>query len=112
MARRAGRFRSVGGAGVVADGGESAAAQAELASASVRWFGDKALPATRVLNRTALAYALLHRLGFDELGATTLATWARLPVVVAEAMRVGFGDVRGYPARLPDYEYVEDGKLP
>lgn len=88
---------------------EQAQALAALAVDSARWFGAaRALPATPVLRRTAAAYALLHRLGIrDPLRLHALATWARLPAVLAEAACMPVGAVMRYPAKLPDYRYVE-----
>jgi hypothetical protein len=75
------------------------------------WFGDaRGLGAGEVaLHRTACAYAILHRLGLTEpLAVELLVTWARLPAVIAEASFARPGDVRSYPARLPDYRYVDE----
>lgn len=80
----------------------------DLVRRSGEWFATP-LPARPVLKRVYAAYALLYRLGItDELRLHAFATWARLPVVLAEANYVRAGAVRGYPARLPAYEYVED----
>lgn len=79
-----------------------------LVAASVDWF-ERPLPARPALGRVAGAYALLHRLGItDGLRLQAFAAWARLPVVLAEAARAQPGAVTTYPARLPDYCYVED----
>lgn len=74
------------------------------------WFGEaRGLPGVP-LHRTAIAYAILHRLGFtDPLAVEALATWARLPAVIAEASFVKPGAIRTYPARIPDYRYVDEG---
>lgn len=81
-----------------------------LAAASARWFGpDRALPVDPVLTREATAYALLHRLGVgDPLRLQAFATWARLPVVLAEAAHAVPGAVTEYASDLPPYRYVED----
>ncbi|MBP6631702.1 MAG: hypothetical protein KA297_19855 [Kofleriaceae bacterium] len=75
------------------------------------WFGPGAgLPTSTdaPLGRVAAGYAVLHRLGLDgPLELETVAVWARLPIIAAEAARVRAGDVLGYPARLPDYQYVD-----
>ena len=43
----------------------------------------------------------------------TVLVWARLPAVMAEAAAVRIGDVRGYPARLPDFQYIDhEGAAP
>ncbi len=78
------------------------------------WFGaDRGLP-DQPLTRLACGHAILHRLGLR--GAVVLETvlvWARLPTVMAEAAAVRIGDVRGYPARLPDYQYADaEGAAP
>ncbi|MFO0760779.1 MAG: hypothetical protein U0359_30160 [Byssovorax sp.] len=91
---------------------EEERAHREIASASARWLGDRALPASPALDRVALAHALLHLLGLDELTVHTLSVGARLPAVLAEARCVEAAAVRAYPARLPDYAYLEDGALP
>lgn len=78
------------------------------------WFGEghglPPLPRARV----ACAHALLHRLGFSApLHLELLSVWARLPAVLAEAALVPVGAVRSYPARAPDYRYVdEEGAAP
>jgi hypothetical protein len=42
-----------------------------------------------------------------------LVVWARLLIVVAESASVRGGAVRMYPARLPDYQYVDnEGSAP
>lgn len=81
-----------------------------LAAASAGWFGaERALPASPVLTRVAAAHALLFHLGIrDSFRLHALMIWARLPVALAEAACVGFGDVKSYPADLPAYRYVED----
>jgi hypothetical protein len=73
------------------------------------WFGEgRGLPAAP-LHRLAGAHALLHRLGLrDPLVRDAIAVWARLFAVVAEAAHAGVGAVRTYPARVPDYQYVDD----
>jgi hypothetical protein len=86
---------------------EDRALYAEIVAASARWFAQP-LPASPVLSREAAAYAVLHRLGAsDELVLQTLVTWARLPVVMAEACHARPGAVTTYPACLPPYRYVE-----
>lgn len=84
--------------------------QRVVAAASSRWFGpDRGLPEDPVLTREATAYALLHRLGVaDPLRLQAFATWARLPVVLAEAACTAPGAVHDYPGDLPAYRYVED----
>lgn len=100
-------------------GDESSAARAPLAADAQHWldlqmrswFGDaRGLRARGVaLHRTACAYAILHRLGLTEpLAVELLATWARLPAVIAEASFAKPGAVRSYPARVPDYRYVDE----
>mgnify|MGYP000007511284 CR=1 FL=1 len=60
------------------------------------------------LHRVACAYAILHRLALRApLAIEAIAVWARLPVVAAEAAHARAGAVRGYPARLPDFQYVD-----
>lgn len=73
------------------------------------WFGaDRGLPFAP-LSRAACALAVLHRLGLhDPLVAEAIAVWARLPSVIAEAAPAKAAAVRGYPARLPDYQYIDD----
>lgn len=85
-------------------------AHAALAMDSARWFGDaRALPAEPVLGRVAAAYALLHRLGIRDLPRIhAFVTWARLPVVLAEAACTARGAVMTYPTDLPPYRYVEE----
>lgn len=78
------------------------------------WFGEaRGLPDVP-LHRTAIAYAILHRLGLTEpLAVEALATWARLPAVIAEATFAKPGAIRTYPARVPDYHYVDaEGAAP
>jgi hypothetical protein len=91
---------------------EAERSQRAISVITARWFPERALPAAPVLDRTALGHALLHLLGLDETTVLALLVWARLPVVVAEARHVQPAAVRAYPARLPDYAYVEDGALP
>lgn len=87
---------------------EDRALHAELAAATERWFGTP-LPHDPVLTRVAAAYAVLHRLGVsDDLRIQAFATWARLPVILAEACYARPGAVTSYPARLPNYRYRED----
>lgn len=83
---------------------------ARLVADAARWFGPAdGLPPDHVLTREAAAYALLHRLGVaDPPRLHALVTWARLPVVLAEAARAPLGGVLDYPANLPAYRYVED----
>lgn len=84
--------------------------QREVAAASARWFGpERGLPDGPVLTRVATAYALLHRLGVgDPVRLQAFATWARLPVILAEAACTAPGAVHDYPGDLPPYRYVED----
>lgn len=91
---------------------EAQQSQEALALQSKKWFGANALPSAPQWNRTALGHALLHLLGLDELSVVALLVWARLPVVIAEARHLQPAAVRAYPARLPNYEYIEDGALP
>ncbi|RYE87741.1 MAG: hypothetical protein EOO75_14085 [Myxococcales bacterium] len=81
-----------------------------LRAQAVRWFGPShPLASAPPLRRVALGHALLHALGFtDDLSVTTVLVTARLPVVIAEASRQREGGVTDYPARLPDYMYVDD----
>jgi hypothetical protein len=80
-----------------------------LHAASRRWFGEAgALPPRPVLGRVAAGWAVLHRLGVrDEVQLHAFSAWARLPVLLAEAAATPVGAVTAYPARLPDYRYVE-----
>lgn len=72
------------------------------------WFGDDAGLPDQPLSRAAAGYLILHRLGVRApLAVEALAVWARLPTVIAEASHVELGAVRSYPARLPDYQYVD-----
>lgn len=92
----------------------AAAAPAWLDAAMRRWFGPtRGLPSAS-LHRVACAHAILHRLGFREpLALELLTSWARLPAVIAEALAAVPGAVRSYPARLPDYRYLdEEGSSP
>lgn len=84
-----------------------------LRAASAAWLGEPlSLPAGVVLGRVACGYALLARLGLgDPYRLVALSTLARLPGVLAEALCVRPGGVSAYPARLPAYQYVEDGPL-
>jgi hypothetical protein len=84
--------------------------QRALSARMTAWFGEAlALPATPVLTRIACAHALLARLGFRDANVIdALTVWARLLVAIAESMHVGLGAFRDYPARLPDYRYVDD----
>ncbi len=78
------------------------------------WFGaDRGLP-DAPLDRVACGHAILHRLGLrGPVVLETVLVWARLPAVMAEAAAVRIGDVRGYPARLPDYQYADhEGAAP
>jgi hypothetical protein len=88
---------------------EEIAAQAWLDGQLRAWFGPtRGLPSVPV-SRLAQGYAVLHHLGLSEpLAIEAIALWARLPVVAAEAAHVGLGAIRDYPARLPDYRYVDD----
>lgn len=85
-------------------------AHAALAADTARWFGGGgALPGAPVLTRVASGYALLHRLGIRDLPRIhALATWARLPIVLAEAACTAAGAVLEYPSDLPPYRYVEE----
>lgn len=85
-------------------------AHARLTASSERWFGaDRALPAAPVLTRVAAGYALLHRLGMhDAARLHAFATWARLPLILAEAACATSGAVMQYPGDLPPYRYVEE----
>lgn len=91
---------------------ESAAGAVELEwlnACMARWFGPAAALPAAPLHPRACAYAILHHLGLREpLTLELLAAWARLPVVLAEALAARPGDVRSYPARLPDYRYLDD----
>lgn len=78
------------------------------------WFGpDRGLP-DAPLDRVACGHAILHRLGLrGPVVLETVLVWARLPAVMAEAAAVRIGDVRGYPARVPDYQYADhEGAAP
>ncbi len=88
---------------------EAIEARAWLDAQMLEWFGvGGGLPA-RPLNRVACAYAILHRLGWrTQLALELLLVWARLPAVIAEASFARAGAVRTYPARLPDYRYVDE----
>lgn len=88
---------------------EAAEAQAWLHRRMQRWFGPaRGLPA-RPLHRLACAHAILFHLGWREpLAVELLVTWARLPAVIAEASFTRAGAVREYPARVPDYRYVDE----
>lgn len=82
----------------------------DTAARTAEWLGAP-LPSGVVLTRVATAYALLYRLGVaDPLRLQALSCWARMPVVFAEAACNKSGRVAGYPARLPDYAYVEDSQ--
>jgi len=85
-------------------------AYAELVDASARWFGpERALPAAPALTRVAAAYAILDRLGVgDRPRLHAFATWARLPIALAEAACTAPGAVLRYPLDLPPYRYCED----
>lgn len=86
---------------------EDQAAYAALSECTRTWLGSP-LPTEGVLTRVATAYALLHRLGVaDPLRLQAFSLWARLPVLFAEAACTRSGAVMTYPARLPDYRYVE-----
>lgn len=88
---------------------EAAEAQAWLHRQMLRWFGPAGGLPQRPLHRLACAHALLHRLGWREpLAVELLVTWARLPAVIAEASFTRAGAVRDYPARVPDYRYVDE----
>lgn len=92
-----------------APGGAWPAMQAALSGRMRGWFGAGAeLPAVP-LRRVACAYAILFRLGLRPgLLLEAVVAWARLPAVIAEASHVRIGAIREYPARLPDYQYVDD----
>jgi hypothetical protein len=84
-------------------------AQAWLHRQMQRWFGPAGGLPPQPLHRLACAHALLHRLGWrDPLALELLVTWARLPAVIAEASFTRAGAVRDYPARVPDYRYVDE----
>ncbi len=87
---------------------EAAAGQRWLDSKMRLWFGaGRGLP-PGALTRVACGYALLARLGLrGPLAIETVTVWARLPAIAAEAAHAGAGAVRQYPARLPDYQYVD-----
>lgn len=87
---------------------EAAVAQRWLDSRMRGWFGaGRGLP-PGALTRVACAYALLHRLGLrGPLALETVTVCARLPVIAAEAAYTRAGAIRSYPARLPDYQYVD-----
>lgn len=87
---------------------EAIAAQRWLDARMRAWFGaERGLPKVS-LTRVACAHALLHHLGLrGPLATETVTVWARLPVVAAEAAHARAGAVRMYPARLPDYQYVD-----
>ncbi len=89
-------------------GDEATAAQRWLDRRMRAWFGaEHGLPPVAV-TRVAQAYALLHHLGLrGPLAVETIAVWARLPVVAAEAAHARPGAIDSYPARLPDYQYVD-----
>jgi hypothetical protein len=91
------------------EAGEAREALAWLDGQLRAWFGDGGGLPARPRARVACAHALLQRLGFaTPLQLELLSLWARLPAVIAEAGLVHLGDVRGYPARAPDYRYVDD----
>lgn len=87
---------------------DALAAQRWLDGQLRTWLGPRAgLPATP-LTRVACAHAILHQLGLtDPLALDALTTWARLLAVTAEAAFARIGGVRQYPARLPDYQYID-----
>jgi hypothetical protein len=87
---------------------DAAAAQRWLDGRLRSWFGvERGLP-KEPLTRVACAYALLHHLGLrGPLALETVTMCARLPLVAAEAAHARAGGVRDYPARLPDYRYVD-----
>jgi len=86
---------------------DARAAQAWLDDQMRGWFG-RGLPAQPV-TRIACAHALLYRLGIrGPLVVDALCTWARLLAVAAEAQFARAGAIRLYPARLPDFQYVDD----
>lgn len=66
------------------------------------------------LARVAIAYAILDGVvPRIPLALETIAIWARLPLLAAEVARVEVGAIRSYPARLPDYHYVDsEGAAP
>ena len=72
------------------------------------WFGaGRGLPPV-ALTRVACGHALLHRLGLcGPLAIETVTVCARLPVIAAEAAFARAGAIRSYPARVPDYQYVD-----
>ena len=87
----------------------SAAAYAWMAAESVRWFGpERALPLGVVLTRVATAYAVLALLGVTDLPRLlALSSWARLPLLLAEARHHAVGAVMTYPTHVPPYQYEE-----
>ena len=86
---------------------DAIAAQAWLDGQMQVWF-QRGLPPVP-LTRGACARAILHRLGLrGALVLDALATWARLLAVTAEAAFARAGAIRSYPARLPDFQYVDD----
>ena len=95
-------------AAAAADDDEAVEAQRWLDGRMRAWFGPAGGLPREPLTRLACAHALLHRLGLREpLAAETVALVARLPVVAAEAACARPGAIRSYPARLPDYQYVD-----
>jgi hypothetical protein len=89
---------------------EHTAHYAALVRKSVRWFGhERSLPSDVTLTRVAAGYALLIRLGaVDAPQLHAFISWARLPVILGEALRTKSGSVMHYPTDLPPYRYFED----
>jgi hypothetical protein len=93
---------------------EGRAMQHWLHERLVGWFGaGRGLPDVP-LHRIACAYAVLQRLGVrTPVALTTITMWARLPAVAAEAAHGRAAAVQQYPARLPDFQYVDrEGSSP
>lgn len=87
---------------------EARAAQRWLDGRLRTWFGATAGLPAEPLTREAQAHAVLARLGLrGPLVIETLTVCARLAACAAEAALVPLGAVRSYPARLPDYQYVD-----
>lgn len=85
------------------------AMQAGLSARMRGWFGAGGALPDVPLRRVACAYAILFHLGMRPgLVLEAMVAWARLPAVIAEASHVRIGAIRDYPARLPDYQYVDD----
>ncbi len=84
------------------------AAWSRLTADATRWFGASHPFTGAPWRRVPAAYALLHALGLrDAPRLQTLATMARLPVMLAEAACTAPGSVMRYPTGTPGYRYVE-----